>query len=846
MSTERFGEFRRELLPFAGLWQSAEFAVIAVGDKSGDLVSLATSVVLKPDRVESVRVVRDVRPPGLSTPFLAASVEYPLAKALNEWEPLRTLVEVGRFTLEIGSNLPSVRLFGAPIGPAADQSGSSWTKALHQTRTESKTRFGIDRRCIALLNTCDASNALCRLVTDDLLKEIDSKLRARPYLIDGLGGLMSELMPGMRLSMDACPPTRVVAPLPFDLEFQPERRLIVNAPEAAFARGMEVSVFFRPTGEPYSFQLGVANSVQIGRSDMREWRQDVGWRRGAQSARAVLLYQTQQIEEVSFGRLSSPIVLIADAVEDWQAITPADLVPAIEHIRTTFDESVWKCSEVTKKLCFAALHPDDKDIDLQPYEAALVSYRTIIGPRAAQQFDNDRGPGTPPAIFHAFLQALAAGIRTEVGRLFNDVLQIGTAHMEGLKQHPADWAKSHLAMLINGNKHTVGLWIQSVCDKQDYTRPARTEQEFEDLIHWRDWRAPKLIYMRPSGNLPYDPATAWTREDEQVTEKLLESLSARIVQSLGFELDTLAGRAHVELAKASRNAGSTLEGDDRRFGQMAIEEALKSVPEDDRPHPKVGAVVVKDGRVLSKAHRGESPKSHAEYIALDQKLSDDLVAGATVYTTLEPCTTRKHPKIPCAQRLVDRKVARVVIGMLDPNPDIRGLGDQLLSDAGIETQLFPRELRAQVEEMNREWIRMQKQKAPRLTTNVSLDSAATVAARALIDATRELQKAVWSFYDLHTRYRVDPSFVVSADEERQILEKIDSALKVFYQDYDFPISLSEVVKDEIGRINIALLKLKEFAISVQEPEFKIAATQIQDASEKIHTAAKPYAYRRSV
>ncbi|HEV2495863.1 MAG TPA: deaminase [Terriglobia bacterium] len=159
-------------------------------------------------------------------------------------------------------------------------------------------------------------------------------------------------------------------------------------------------------------------------------------------------------------------------------------------------------------------------------------------------------------------------------------------------------------------------------------------------------------------------------------------------------------------------AWSGLEGDDRRFALMAIEEALKSDPEDDRPHPKVGAVVVKDGKVLGTAHRGEhpKPKSHAEYIALEEKLPDDLVAGATVYTTLEPCTTRKHPKIPCAQRLIERKVARVVIGMLDPNPDIRGLGDQLLSDAGIEIQLFPRDLREQVEEMNREFIRIQQER----------------------------------------------------------------------------------------------------------------------------------------
>jgi len=52
--------------------------------------------------------------------------------------------------------------------------------------------------------------------------------------------------------------------------------------------------------------------------------------------------------------------------------------------------------------------------------------------------------------------------------------------------------------------------------------------------------------------------------------------------------------------------------DDRRFALLAIEEARKSVAEDKRPHPKVGAVVVKDGKILGKAHRGENLKSHAE------------------------------------------------------------------------------------------------------------------------------------------------------------------------------------------------------------------------------------------
>lgn len=163
------------------------------------------------------------------------------------------------------------------------------------------------------------------------------------------------------------------------------------------------------------------------------------------------------------------------------------------------------------------------------------------------------------------------------------------------------------------------------------------------------------------------------------------------------------------------------ETEDHKFARFAIDEARKSTPEDIRPHPKVGAIVTKDGSILSKAHRGEKPKSHAEYTALEVKLPDSVVAGATVYTTLEPCTTRKHPKIPCAQRLIDRKVARVVIGMLDPNPDIRGRGDQLLSEAGIEVQLFPRDLRAQVEEMNREFIRAQKQRQTATKLNASID-----------------------------------------------------------------------------------------------------------------------------
>jgi pyrimidine deaminase RibD-like protein len=541
-------------------------------------------------------------------------------------------------------------------------------------------------------------------------------------------------------------------------------------------------------------------------------------------------------------------------VEDWKAITPAALTAPVEHIRKMFDEAVRKCSGLTEKLCFAELHPNDKQVDLDSYQSAFAVYRKVIGTVAAQQFDKVHHLGTPPAIFHAFLRAMAAGINFEVRRLFHELLQIGMAHSVILDEHPIEWAKTHLELLIEDNKHVVKLWIKSVCDNQDFAKAVRTEKEIEDFIFWRDWRAPKLIYMQPSGNLRYEHSTAWNREDEAMTEKLLESLSSRFIQFLCFDLDDLVGQAHVDLAKTggtSETVGTTKDGEkaaednDRRFAAMAIEEAMKSVPEDERPHPKVGAVVVKEGKVLTKAHRGENPKpkSHAEYIALEEKLSDELVAGATVYTTLEPCTTRKHPKIPCAQRLIDRRVACVVIGMLDPNPDISGKGWQLLREAGIEIRVFDHDLMHLCEEMNREFIRVYRKREISTTTIPTTDNPAMRAARSLIDATRTVQKAAWSFFALHTQFGVARAAHDAAEEESQILQKLDAALDVFAQDYDIPVDLSPIVQNELGNINIALVNLKSLSMTGQAADVEIAAIQIQDACERIRIAAKPYAYR---
>jgi pyrimidine deaminase RibD-like protein len=144
---------------------------------------------------------------------------------------------------------------------------------------------------------------------------------------------------------------------------------------------------------------------------------------------------------------------------------------------------------------------------------------------------------------------------------------------------------------------------------------------------------------------------------------------------------------------------------DDQFARMAIDEARKSAAEDERVHPMVGCVVVKEGKVLATAHRGEIKGCHAEFIALEKKLGGTALAGCTVYTTLEPCTGRNDPKIPCADRLIERKVARVVYGMLDPDPRICGRGIRKLQERGIEVKWFPHALVMELEELNRHFTR---------------------------------------------------------------------------------------------------------------------------------------------
>lgn len=100
------------------------------------------------------------------------------------------------------------------------------------------------------------------------------------------------------------------------------------------------------------------------------------------------------------------------------------------------------------------------------------------------------------------------------------------------------------------------------------------------------------------------------------------------------------------------------------------------------PNPRVGCVLVRDGRIVGEGWHEKAGQPHAEVHAL--AAAGELARGATAYVTLEPCSHFGRTP-PCADALVKAGVNRVVAAMQDPNPEVAGKGLEKLHRAGIET-----------------------------------------------------------------------------------------------------------------------------------------------------------------
>ncbi len=102
------------------------------------------------------------------------------------------------------------------------------------------------------------------------------------------------------------------------------------------------------------------------------------------------------------------------------------------------------------------------------------------------------------------------------------------------------------------------------------------------------------------------------------------------------------------------------------------------------PNPLVGAVVVRDGKIVAQGWHRKAGTPHAEIHALN--MAGELSRGATLFVTLEPCSHFGRTP-PCARAIVDAGIKKVVAAMSDPNPKVAGRGFEILRAAGIEVEV---------------------------------------------------------------------------------------------------------------------------------------------------------------
>lgn len=125
------------------------------------------------------------------------------------------------------------------------------------------------------------------------------------------------------------------------------------------------------------------------------------------------------------------------------------------------------------------------------------------------------------------------------------------------------------------------------------------------------------------------------------------------------------------------------------------------------PNPMVGAVIVKNGEVISEGYHEKYGQFHAERNAINNcKIS---LEGATIYVTLEPCCHYgKTP--PCTEAIIESGISKVVIGSSDPNPLVAGKGVKILRESGIE--VIENVLRDECDELNEVFFHYVKNKLP--------------------------------------------------------------------------------------------------------------------------------------
>lgn len=139
-----------------------------------------------------------------------------------------------------------------------------------------------------------------------------------------------------------------------------------------------------------------------------------------------------------------------------------------------------------------------------------------------------------------------------------------------------------------------------------------------------------------------------------------------------------------------------------------MKQSISEPRADGNASPKVGAVLWKPDGTVETACRGELRYGdHAEFTLLERKNRPNALDGCVLFATLEPCASgaRSHPKLSCAERIVNARIKEVWVGCQDPHPKVAGEGFQFLKNNGVTVHSFPRDLQEEIEAENKEFFK---------------------------------------------------------------------------------------------------------------------------------------------
>jgi diaminohydroxyphosphoribosylaminopyrimidine deaminase / 5-amino-6-(5-phosphoribosylamino)uracil reductase len=281
------------------------------------------------------------------------------------------------------------------------------------------------------------------------------------------------------------------------------------------------------------------------------------------------------------------------------------------------------------------------------------------------------------------------------------------------------------------------------------------------------------------------------------------------------------------------------------------------------PNPMVGAVVVKDGRVVAGGWHKKAGKPHAEAIAL--RKAGAAAKGSTLYVTLEPCSHMNKRTPPCSPLVIQSGVKRVVIAMIDPNPRVSGGGVRAIRKAGIE--VVTGVLEPEASRLNEEFIKHVTKKAPFVTLKIAqtLDGKiATATGESKWITGKEAREAGHRLRDqndailvgINTVLKDDPSLTARIAGGRDPLRVVvDSALrispkaKVIAQTSAAPTivaTLANAPKDKIKKLQaagaeIVLVKSDKGRVDLRDLMRKLGRMDIMsvlvEGGAEIHASA---------